>query len=158
MKQKAFAFKDICRLIRLIKDKKTVLVGGCFDILHFGHIKFLQKAKQEGEFLIIAIESDEFIRKNKRENPIHSQKKRAEILANLGFVDIVLLLPYFSSDKKYFELVKIINPNIIAITEGDPQLKNKKKQIESIGGKLKIVTPLLKQFSTRKLLKRFVSN
>ncbi|MBI5127527.1 adenylyltransferase/cytidyltransferase family protein [Candidatus Roizmanbacteria bacterium] len=140
---------------KLLKDKKTVLVGGCFDLLHFGHLQFLKKAKVLGNYLIVVLESDEFIKKNKRESPIHSQKERAEVLSAINVVDLVVNLPYFSSNKEYSDMVKTINPNIVAVTEGDPQLNNKRKQIEEIGGKLKIVTPLLKKFSTRKIVSVF---
>jgi len=139
---------------KLYKDKKTVLVGGCFDLVHFGHLQYLKKAKETGEFLIVALESDDFIRKNKREVLIHNQQERAEVLSFLKIVDLVILLPYFSSDKEYSNMVKAINPEIIAVTEGDSQLENKKKQIETIGGRLKIVIPLLKKFSTRKIISK----
>jgi len=139
---------------KLFKDKKTVLVGGCFDLIHFGHLQFLKKAKASGNFLIVALEPNEFIKKNKRENPIHNQKERAEVLSSLNIVDLVVSLSYFSSNKEYLDMVKAIGPKIIAVTEGDPQLENKKKQIEEIGGQLKVVTPLLKKFSTRKIISK----
>lgn len=140
---------------KLFQGKKTVLVGGCFDLIHFGHLQFLKKAKETGEFLIITLESDEFIKKNKRENPIHNQNERAEVLSSLNTVDLIVKLPYFLSNDEYFNMVKAINPKIVATTEGDPQLENKRKQIEEIGGQLKVVTPLLKKFSTRKIISDF---
>lgn len=140
----------------IFKEKKTVLVGGCFDLLHYGHLKFLKKAKAVGDFLIVALEPDEFIRKKKKRQPIHTQRQRAQILSSLRFVDLVILLPFFSSDQEYFDMVRAINPKIIAVTEGDPQLKNKEKQIKTIGGELKIVTPLFKKYSTSKIIKKFV--
>jgi len=140
---------------KLFKDKKTVLVGGCFDLIHFGHLQYLKKSKDAGNFLIVALESDEFIKKNKRENPIHNQKERAEVLSSLNIVDLVVTLPYFSSNKEYFNMVKAVHPKIAAVTEGDPQLENKRKQVEEIGGQLKVVTPLLKKFSTKKIINNF---
>jgi rfaE bifunctional protein nucleotidyltransferase chain/domain len=140
---------------KLYKDKKTVLVGGCFDLIHYGHLQFLKKAEETGEFLIVVLESDEFIKKNKREIPIHSQKERAEVLSSLNIVDLVVLLPYFRSNREYFEMVREVKPKIIAVTEEDPQLQNKKRQIKAIGGQLKIVTPLLKKFSTRRIINKF---
>jgi len=140
---------------KIFQDKKTVLVGGCFDLIHYGHLQFLKKARDAGDYLIVALESDEFIKKNKREIPIHSQKQRAEILSNLNIVDMVIRLPFFSSNEKYFEMVKKIKPKTIAVTKGDPQIENKKRQIEKIGGQIKVVTPLLKKFSTRKIINKF---
>lgn len=139
------------------ENKKVVLVGGCFDLIHYGHLQFLKKAKKEGDYLIVALESDKFIKKNKRRNPIHNQKERAEILSHFDFVDMIILLPYFSSNQDYFDMVKKISPDIVAVTQGDPQLDNKRKQIEEIGGQLKVVTSLLKKFSTRKIISKLES-
>jgi rfaE bifunctional protein nucleotidyltransferase chain/domain len=148
-------FNEINSAKKYFINKKTVLVGGCFDLIHYGHLQFLKKAKSVGNYLIVVLESDEFIKKNKRETPVHNQKERAEVLSSLHLVDLVILLPYFSNNDEYFEMVKTINPNIVAVTSGDPQQDNKRKQIEKIGGQLKVVTPLLKKFSTRKIVSKF---
>lgn len=133
--------------------KKIVLVGGCFDLLHYGHYLFLKKAKNQGDYLIVAVESDQSIIKYKKRKPIHSQKQRAEILTELKCVDKVILLPYLSSDSEYESFVKKIHPDIIAVTQGDPQIENKRRQIKDIGGNLQIVTPVLGDFSTQKIIK-----
>ena len=52
---------------------KIVLVGGCFDLLHYGHIEFLKNAKKQGEYLIVALEPDEAIVNYKKRQPIHNQ-------------------------------------------------------------------------------------
>lgn len=135
--------------------KKKVLVGGCFDLIHFGHLQFLKKAKENGDYLIIALEPDDFIKKNKRKEPIHNQEERAEILANLNMVDLIIKLPLFSSYKDYFEMVKNIKPDVIAITDGDSQIENKVKQAKEINAKVIVVTPLLKKYSTRKIINEF---
>jgi cytidyltransferase-like protein len=120
-------YKDLHDKKQVFENKKTVLVGGCFDLIHFGHLKFLEKAKEQGDFLIVALESDEFIKKHKRKLPVHQQSERAEILSNLNMVDLIVLLPFFRTNNDYFNLVKKISPSIIAVTEGDKQLENKKK-------------------------------
>ncbi len=150
---KIISYENFEKIKSLLKNKKTVLVGGCFDLIHYGHLQFLKKAKKQGDFLIVALESDEFIKKNKRKEPIHSQDERAEILANLEVVDLVIKLPLFNKDEDYLQLVKTVSPQIIAITKGDPQMINKKNQAKLIDAKLKIVIPLLKKFSTRKIIK-----
>ncbi|MEK7633987.1 MAG: adenylyltransferase/cytidyltransferase family protein [Patescibacteria group bacterium] len=157
MKKKAaiILFKDLEKHTSVFKDKKTILVGGCFDLIHFGHLKFLEKAKEQGDFLIVALESDEFIKKNKRKLQVHHQHERAEILSNLNMVDMIVLLPFFQTNNDYFELVKKISPSIIAVTEGDKQLENKKRQAEEVGAEVKEVITNLKNFSTRNIAKVF---
>lgn len=157
MKKKALiiSFKDLEKSTPTFKDKKTILVGGCFDLIHFGHLKFLEKAKEQGNFLIVALESDEFIKKHKKKQPVHQQLERAEILANLNMVDMIILLPLFKTNNDYFNLVKKISPRIIAVTKGDKQIENKRKQAMEVGAEVREVVPSLKNFSTRNIAKAF---
>ncbi|MFA6017426.1 MAG: adenylyltransferase/cytidyltransferase family protein [Patescibacteria group bacterium] len=157
MKNKAIIirYEDLDGKKQSFKNKKTVLVGGCFDLIHFGHLKFLEAAKEQGDYLIIALESDEFIKTHKRKLQVHHQHERAEILANLNMVNLIILLPVFKTNNDYFELVKKISPSIIAVTEGDKQLENKKKQAGLIGAEVKEVVTNLKNFSTRNIAKAF---
>jgi len=136
------------------QNLKIILVGGCFDVIHPGHLRFLEKAKRAGDILIVALEPDEKVRELKGEGrPVNNQKKRANELAKFSSVDMVLLLPYLKNDKDYFYLVESIKPNIIATTEDDPKIELKKKQAEAGGGKIEIVIPRLKEYSTSKLVK-----
>lgn len=148
-------YSEIKEVKNFLKGKKTILVGGCFDLIHYGHLKFLEKANEQGDFLIVALESDEFIKKHKRKPPVHQQSERAEILSNLNMVDLIVLLPFFQTNDDYFELVKKVSPSIIAVTEGDKQLDNKKKQAKEIGAEVKEVVTNLKNFSTRSIAKIF---
>ena len=137
----------------MIRGKVKVLVGGCFDILHYGHIYFLKKAKAFGDYLIVALESDKGVRKLKgRNRPIHNQKQRKEALESLRFVDKVLLLPEMKSYKDYEAVVLNIKPQVMAITEGDPKLKYKEYQAKKVGATL-IKIPLIKELSTSKIAK-----
>lgn len=157
MRKKALIiqYKDLNGEKQAFKNKKVVLVGGCFDLIHYGHLKFLEKAKEQGDFLIVALESDEFIKKYKRKLPVHQQTERAEILSNLNMVNLIVLLPFFRTNDNYFDLVKKISPSIIAVTEGDKQLENKRKQAKEIGAEVKEVVTNLKNFSTRNIAKVF---
>ena len=157
MKSKALIifFKNLEKSTIVFKNKKTVLVGGCFDLIHFGHLKFLEAAKEQGDFLIVALESDEFIKKHKKKLPVHRQSERAEILANLNMIDLIILLPLFKTNNDYSDLVKKVSPNIIAVTVGDQQLENKKKQAIEVGAEVKEVITNLKNFSTRNIAKVF---
>jgi len=140
------------QITQIPSNRKLVLAGGVFDLLHYGHIKFLKEAKNCGDILIIALESDANVQRRKgKDRPIHNQQIRAEILSELACVDHVLILPIMENDQDYFELVKTIKPAVVAITLNDPQQDNKRKQIESVGGKLKVVTDKINTPSTSKL-------
>ena len=152
MKKSIWNNSDIKELKKVLNGKKIVLAGGCFDLLHYGHFTFLQNAKNEGDVLVVALEPDEFIKKAKNRKPVHTQKQRAEILAALAPVDYVILLPVFGSHDDYRQLVTDISPHIVAVTEGDKQYENKKKQAESVSATVKIVSSLLPEFSTTQIL------
>ncbi|MEK7061422.1 MAG: adenylyltransferase/cytidyltransferase family protein [Patescibacteria group bacterium] len=128
---------------------KVVLVGGCFDILHYGHIYFLKKAKRLGDFLVVALESDENTKRLKGpKRPIHTQKRRAEMLKSLRFVDRVISLP---PNPDYELLTKAVKPDIIACDQEDNLLRNK-KVYENLGAKI-VVIPKIKTPSTTQIAK-----
>ncbi len=138
---------------KMDKRKKLVLVGGCFDLLHYGHVRFLEEAKKLGDILIVALESDENVRRMKGEGrPIHTQKQRKEMLEALSFVDEVIALPPISMDQEYADLVKSIKPHVIAVTEGDPIVEKKKSHAEAIAAQL-VIIPKIPTPSTSQLAK-----
>ena len=132
---------------------KVVLVGGCFDILHYGHIHFLKKAKALGDCLVVALESDKNIKRLKgKSRPIHDQNKRREMLEALNFVDEVIILKDKMTDQDYMELVDKVRPCTIAVTEGDPMLRKKQKQAKEIGTEV-VEIPKINVPSTTKIAK-----
>ena len=93
-------------------SKKTIVfTNGVFDLLHLGHIDYLSKAKDEGDILIVGVNSDFSARKLSKGNsrPITNEKSRSIIIASLQFVDAVVL---FDDDTPY-ELIKIVQPDIL---------------------------------------------
>ena len=154
--KKIITLKELAGFIPKISAKKIVLVGGCFDLFHYGHLKLLQNAKKIGDFLMVALESDEFIKKRKGRNPIHPQSQRAAILASIRQVDLIIKLPLFQSDKEYYELVRLVKPKLIAVTEEDTQIENKRKQAKLIGAKVAVVTSLIKNLSSKEIIKKFL--
>lgn len=153
MKTNIWEYETIDRLMSIIEKQNIVLVGGCFELLHFGHTHFLVEAKKQGDVLVVLLESDEYINRSKNRKAIHNQSERAFILSELRVVDYVLKIPLFKSDMEYFELVKKINPKIIAVTKGDPRYIEKKQQAEQVGGEVVTVCELIKPFSTSNILK-----
>lgn len=138
--------------IQIESSKKAVLAGGCFDILHYGHVQFIKQARQAGDVLILLLESNEFIEMTKKKLPVHTQQQRAEVLAALEYVDYIVLLPLLKNpDKEYEIIVEEIKPSVIAYSEGDSQEAQKKKFAELIHAKT-VVIPLLSSFSSSTLI------
>ena len=93
------------------QEKKIVFTNGVFDLLHLGHIDYLSKAKDEGNILIVGVNTDDSTRRlNKgKSRPLTNQQSRSTILASLLFVDAVIL---FDEDTPY-ELIKQIQPDVL---------------------------------------------
>jgi D-beta-D-heptose 7-phosphate kinase/D-beta-D-heptose 1-phosphate adenosyltransferase len=105
-------WNEISFIVNELKNKKRKIIftNGCFDILHIGHIKYLEKAKSFGDILIVGLNSDESIRRLKGENrPINTQSDRAYILASLEVVDYLVI---FNEDTP-LELITLIEPDIL---------------------------------------------
>ena len=133
------------------KGYKIILAGGCFDILHIGHLKFLEKAKKLGGKLFILLESDEKVKLLKgKDRPIFNQADRAEVLSKLSDVDVIIKLPPFSEDQDYINLVADISPDIIAVAENDPIISKKRKQAEKLNSRLELI-PFVRTLSSSRL-------
>lgn len=153
---KIFSVEQVDKIAqKLHKSKKRlILLGGCFDLLHIGHITFLEEAKKYGDYLVVLLESDETIAKEKGPyRPINSQEDRAKILAALSSVDVVIKLNPQMNDKDYDNLVFMIKPAIIATTKGDSNRYHKERQANQIGAEVIDVTPHISDKSTTKLIK-----
>lgn len=139
----------------LRKQNKTIVVaGGCFDILHPGHVLFLQEAKKQGDMLFILLESDDMIRKKKGEGrPIHTQKDRSLILESLSVVDYIIPLQQLYTNQNYDDLLSSLKPTIIATTKGDPNRGHKERQAKLIDAQVAEVIQRIQHASTTALTK-----
>lgn len=149
---------SIGKLAELVKSfkkqhRKIVLVGGCFDILHPGHVIFLQKAKKTGDILIVLLESDEKVRVLKgKDRPVLTQNERAIVLSALEQVDHVVMLPFMKSDTEYDDLVERIKPDVIAVTAKDTNIHHHQRSAKKFGAKLESVTEMIGNYSTTHIL------
>jgi rfaE bifunctional protein nucleotidyltransferase chain/domain len=135
------------------KGKRIVLVGGCFDILHIGHVSFLEKAKKEGDVLFVLLEADESIKKIKGETrPINSQEDRARILAAIGVVDEIVLLSSNLENRDYDKLIMQLKPAIIATTQGDQKRHLKERQAGLVAAEIIDVIDVISDKSTSRLI------
>lgn len=102
------------------EHKKIVFTNGCFDILHLGHVKYLEQAKKMGDILVIGVNSDNSVKKLKGDNrPINSEYDRAYLLNSLKSVDYTIV---FNEETPY-ELIKIIEPDIL-VKGGDYKVQD----------------------------------
>lgn len=149
---KVLTVDHIPGILQKLKKEKVVLTGGCFDVLHPGHVIFLQKAKEAGDILVVLLESDEKIKKLKGVNrPVHTQKERAKILSALKVVDYIVLLPSLETAEEYDELIVKLKPDIIAVTKGIDDHHHKRAS-KLVGARLKYVTGIIGDYSTSKIL------
>ena len=101
--------KEIIRKERE-KGKKIVFTNGCFDILHAGHVDYLQKARKQGDFLVLGLNDDKSISSIKGpERPINEELQRARVLAALGCVDGIVL---FGEDTP-LNLITTLQPDVL---------------------------------------------
>lgn len=91
--------------------RRLVFTNGCFDILHAGHVRYLQQARALGDALVVGLNSDRSVRELKGEGrPLNGQDDRAEVLAALGCVDFVVVF----DGKRATELLRAVRPHIYA--------------------------------------------
>ncbi|GBD38658.1 Bifunctional protein HldE [bacterium HR37] len=131
--------------------KKIVFTNGCFDLFHTGHLHLLEEAKKLGDVLIVAINSDQSVKRLKgAQRPIFDENERAKIIAALGFVDYVVV---FEEDTP-FELIEELKPDII-VKGGDYTVERVvgRDIVESHGGRVHII-PLLEGVSTSSLIEK----
>lgn len=132
-----------------------VLVTGCFDVLHSEHLKFLQAAKNQGNILLVGVETDTRVRQLKGPGrPINPLRLRLKNLQQLGIADKVFALPKkFSSSADHAALINQIKPDILAVSASTPNLPAKRRIIKRFGGRVVVVLPHNPKISTTKLLK-----
>lgn len=132
----------------------VVFTNGCFDILHPGHVDYLAQARDQGDYLVLGLNTDDSVKRlNKAPNrPINSEQARAHVLAGLGSIDSIVL---FNEDTP-LELITYLKPNVL--------VKGNDYRIEQIvghdvvmayGGKV-ITIPLLEGFSTSSIIKKIL--
>lgn len=144
--------KEIVEKLK-IEGKIIVFTNGCFEILHPGHIEILERAKDLGDILIVGINSDKSVKNIKGERKIIlNEESRLRIISSLGMVDYVIL---FDEDTPE-NLIAELKPDI-HVKGGDYKIDNlpEAKIVENYGGKVYIF-PLLKEFSTTKIIERIL--
>ncbi len=133
------------------RGKKVVFSNGCFDILHAGHVDYLEKARGLGDFLVLGLNTDDSVRRLKGpERPLQDEFSRKKVMSGLNFIDAVIL---FNEDTP-FDLISAILPDILVkgddysvenIVGSDVVMKN--------GGKVETI-PLVVGYSTTNIVNK----
>lgn len=128
---KTYSIKSVKRVLNKLNGKKIVMVGGSFDILHIGHLRFLQNAKKLGDILVVALNSDTHIKTYKPFNrPIICEKKRAEMLEGFKVVDFVIITPKAGLYDPY--IYKNIKPDVLGLGKEKGRKSSRLKNIENV--------------------------
>jgi rfaE bifunctional protein nucleotidyltransferase chain/domain len=133
--------------------KRLVATNGCFDLLHVGHVRYLQKARKLGDALVVGLNGNESVRKLKGAGrPINSERDRAEVLAALECVDLVTIF----SEPRANRFLEAASPAIYA-KGGDYSLDSldseERAVLEKIGAKIQIIA-FEEGYSTSQLLEQ----
>ncbi len=133
----------------------VVFTNGCFDILHLGHVDYLERARQLGDRLVVALNTDASVQRLKGpERPIVNEASRARVMAALGFVDLVV----FFDEETPMELIEAIEPDVL-VKGGDYTIETivGAKFVLDRGGKV-IPLPLIDGYSTTTFVNKIKLN
>jgi len=155
LKEKISNLSTLKKTISRLKKagKKVVFTNGCFDLLHYGHVKYLQDARRKGDVLVVAVNSDSSVRKIKGEKrPIVNEKDRLGIIAALQSVDYAVLF----KEKTPIKVIKLLKPDILV--KGADWDKNNivgADYVAGTGGRVSTIK-LIKGRSTTNLMEKIV--
>ncbi|MDQ3200209.1 MAG: adenylyltransferase/cytidyltransferase family protein [Verrucomicrobiota bacterium] len=133
--------------------RHLVLTNGCFDLIHVGHVRYLQQARDLGDALAVAINGDDSVRTLKGAGrPLNSEADRAEVLAALSCVDLVAIFPAVRAT----EVITAVRPAIY-VKGGDYTVESLNPEevaaLEKVGAEIKTL-PLVPERSTSRLIER----
>jgi D-glycero-beta-D-manno-heptose 1-phosphate adenylyltransferase len=131
-----------------------VVATGVFDLLHIGHLRFLEAARQLGDSLIVGVESDARVRRWKGpRRPIQSEEDRSALVGALKVVDHVFTITGERTDPAFYvELLRPLRARYLAVTADDPLLAAKREAMAAIGVELRVVIPRIENYSTTRLI------
>ena len=157
MGRKILQREELKKTVRALKDagKKIVFTNGCFDLLHLGHVRYLEAARAEGDVLVIGVNSDRSVHEIKGPNrPVVPQDERAEVLAALACVDFVTVF----DEPDPLETILALLPDVLV--KGADWAKDAivgKELVEEYGGRV-VRVPLTEGASTTKIIEKIMEN
>jgi D-beta-D-heptose 7-phosphate kinase/D-beta-D-heptose 1-phosphate adenosyltransferase len=158
MRNKIIDLNELAKRAKTLRDsgKKLVVTNGCFDLLHVGHVRYLQAARTLGDALAVGVNGDQSVRALKGNNrPVNNARDRAEVVAALECVDFVTIFPEVRATR----MLETVGPAVYA-KGGDYTTATlhaeERAALEKIGADIRII-PFEKGYSTSKLLEKLRS-
>jgi rfaE bifunctional protein nucleotidyltransferase chain/domain len=144
------SLRETRRLLRM-QNKALVFTNGCFDLLHVGHVRYLEASRSLGDFLVVAVNSDSSVSRIKGPSrPITPQAWRAEVIAALEFVDAVIIF----EEETPLKLIDVLEPDVLVKgSDWEPDAIVGREKVEAYGGRV-VRMPLVEGISTSSLLAR----
>ncbi|MCX7606187.1 MAG: D-glycero-beta-D-manno-heptose 1-phosphate adenylyltransferase [Bacteroidia bacterium] len=152
-RQKILSWEELDRWVAYWRflEQRIVFTNGCFDLLHLGHVSYLEEASRLGDILFVGLNSDASVRRLKGVGrPIQTQEARARLLAALEFVDAVLVFDEDTPER----LIQRITPDVLV--KGGDYTRDRvvgREWVETHGGEV-VILPLLEGYSTTDLIRR----
>lgn len=151
------SFTSLLEKLDSLNNRGTlVLVTGVFDLLHAEHRRFLQLAKEAGDFLLVGLECDSRVKSLKGQNrPIWDQDRRLAEIQALSVVDGAFILPeQFDNKEDRERLIRLLRPDVLAVSSHSPFQTAKRAIMEKYGGRLQVVYQQNPELSTTKIIDR----
>jgi len=155
MEKKIVAPGNLASKVKKLRGsgKRIVFTNGCFDILHCGHIRYLQAARQTGDVLIVALNSDRSVQTIKGPlRPIIQETQRAEVLASLGCVDVVILF----DDPDPLALIQSIKPDVLVKGKDWAEDEIVGADVVKANGGRVVRVPVVADISTSEIIRRII--
>jgi D-glycero-beta-D-manno-heptose 1-phosphate adenylyltransferase len=133
------SLEDMTRTVTHLKGLRIpiVLTSGSFDLIHLGHVKYLQKAKEFGGILVVGVDSDAKIRRRKGDDrPMVPQDERLELLAHQRPVDLIFLK---GEDEERWGLIKAVRPDVLVLTEDHSYSDADQRELLEFVGRIEVV-------------------
>jgi D-beta-D-heptose 7-phosphate kinase/D-beta-D-heptose 1-phosphate adenosyltransferase len=151
MKKKVKEKEDLCEILKRLKaeGKRIVFTNGCFDLLHIGHLRYLEKAKTLGDILVVGVNSDASVQGLKGPGrPVLPLEERMELLSGLECVDYVVSF----DESAPLKLITVLKPHLL-VKGGDWSTETivGKEVVESLGGEV-VALPFIEGNSTSHLI------
>ncbi|GAA3937596.1 D-glycero-beta-D-manno-heptose 1-phosphate adenylyltransferase [Hymenobacter algoricola] len=132
------------------QGRKVVFTNGCFDLLHLGHVDYLEKARHLGDALVVGLNTDSSVSRLKPGRPLQDELSRARILASLLFVDAVVLF----DEPTPLELITLVKPDILVKGDDYPISGIVGHELVLENGGQVLTVPLVAGYSTTGIVER----